>query len=211
MQINEEREGNVVVLCPVGDMDVTTLPEFEARLTALTEKGARAILWDLHGVSDEDPITLMVNMSQLMGAAFHPEGTWVATAEAWPAAVWPLERRYPQTLRGGRGAIQALAFTPDGHLASLQQDETVRLWNLTPETTERCRVLGTTGVANMWRVTADPRGGWTVRTSIRRSARRPSETPGARPTSAVQPSGVHPSAVHPSGVHPSGVRVPERP
>ena len=50
MQINEEREGAVVVLSPVGDMDVTTLPEFEVRLEALTEEGVRAVLWDLHGV-----------------------------------------------------------------------------------------------------------------------------------------------------------------
>lgn len=50
MRINEEPEGDVVVLCPVGDMDVTTLPEFEARVSALTERGVRAILWDLQSV-----------------------------------------------------------------------------------------------------------------------------------------------------------------
>ena len=50
MRIDEEREGDVVVLCPVGDMDVTTLPDFEARLGALTEEGVRAVLWDLRGV-----------------------------------------------------------------------------------------------------------------------------------------------------------------
>jgi anti-anti-sigma factor len=50
MQIDVERKGSVVVLSPVGDMDVTTLPDFEARLDALTAEGARAVLWDLHGV-----------------------------------------------------------------------------------------------------------------------------------------------------------------
>lgn len=50
MRINEEREGSIVVLCPVGDMDVTTLPEFETRLETLTKEGVRAVLWDLQGV-----------------------------------------------------------------------------------------------------------------------------------------------------------------
>ena len=50
MQIHEEREGPVVVLSPVGDMDATTLPDFEVRLDALAKEGVRAILWDLHGV-----------------------------------------------------------------------------------------------------------------------------------------------------------------
>ena len=50
MQIDVEHEGSVVVLIPVGDMDVTTLPDFEARLAALAQEGVRAILWDLHGV-----------------------------------------------------------------------------------------------------------------------------------------------------------------
>jgi len=50
MQIDVEREGSVVVLSPVGDMDVTTLPDFESRLEALTGEGVRAILWDLRGV-----------------------------------------------------------------------------------------------------------------------------------------------------------------
>ncbi len=50
MQIDMEHEGPVVVLCPVGDMDVTTLPDFEARLDAVVQDGARALLWDLLGV-----------------------------------------------------------------------------------------------------------------------------------------------------------------
>lgn len=50
MRIEEEREGDIVILCPKGDMDVTTLPQFETRLEALAQEGVRAVLWDLRGV-----------------------------------------------------------------------------------------------------------------------------------------------------------------
>lgn len=50
MRIDEEREGEVVILSPKGDMDVTTLPQFETRLEALAQEGVRAVLWDLRGV-----------------------------------------------------------------------------------------------------------------------------------------------------------------
>jgi anti-sigma B factor antagonist len=47
MQFSEERDGPVVVLTPTGEMDVTTLPAFEARLSQLMDEGVRAVLWDL--------------------------------------------------------------------------------------------------------------------------------------------------------------------
>ena len=50
MEIREDREGDVVVLTPNGDMDVTTLPLFEQRLDRLLGEGVRAVLWDLAGV-----------------------------------------------------------------------------------------------------------------------------------------------------------------
>ncbi len=50
MRIDEERHGDVVVLIPSGDMDLTTLPTFETRVAGLREDGVKAILWDLHGV-----------------------------------------------------------------------------------------------------------------------------------------------------------------
>ena len=50
MRIDHERHGDVAVLIPVGDMDLTTLPTFESRVNGLTEEGVKAILWDLGGV-----------------------------------------------------------------------------------------------------------------------------------------------------------------
>jgi anti-anti-sigma factor len=47
MKFDEERIGDVVVLTPRGDMDVTTLPAFEARVAAMLVQGARGLLWDL--------------------------------------------------------------------------------------------------------------------------------------------------------------------
>ncbi len=50
MQTIEERHGRIVVLSPSGDMDITTLPEFEGRLDALLKEGVRGVLWDLGAV-----------------------------------------------------------------------------------------------------------------------------------------------------------------
>ena len=50
MHIDERTIGDVVVLTPAVDMDVTVLPAFEARVAALIEKGARGLLWDLVNV-----------------------------------------------------------------------------------------------------------------------------------------------------------------
>jgi len=70
MQIDVEREGDVVVLCPVGDMDVTTLPDFEARLDTLAEEGVRAILWDLNGVGilPSTALGFLLNARRRMGS-----------------------------------------------------------------------------------------------------------------------------------------------
>ena len=51
MRIDEERIGQVVVLIPGGDMDLNTLPDFEARLAALQAEGVKALLWDLERVA----------------------------------------------------------------------------------------------------------------------------------------------------------------
>lgn len=47
MQVREEVVGDVTVLTPHGDLDITTLPAFEARVARLLEGGARLLLWDL--------------------------------------------------------------------------------------------------------------------------------------------------------------------
>jgi anti-sigma B factor antagonist len=50
MEIQEDRRGDVVVLTPGGDMDSSTLPNFENRFAALLQGGARAVVWNLEHV-----------------------------------------------------------------------------------------------------------------------------------------------------------------
>ena len=50
MSVREESVGSVTVLTPVGDMDITTLPTFEARVVRLLEGDARHLVWDLSRV-----------------------------------------------------------------------------------------------------------------------------------------------------------------
>jgi len=50
MEIREERHGEVAVLTPAGDVDATTLPQFERRVDRLLRQGVRGILFDLGAV-----------------------------------------------------------------------------------------------------------------------------------------------------------------
>lgn len=50
MKLREEQVGNVRILAPVGDIDITTLPAFEAHVARLLAEGHVNLLWDLEGV-----------------------------------------------------------------------------------------------------------------------------------------------------------------
>jgi anti-anti-sigma factor len=47
VKIQEETLGTTTVLTPQGDMDITALPAFEARVAALLASGTRDLVWDL--------------------------------------------------------------------------------------------------------------------------------------------------------------------
>lgn len=47
MAIRVEHEQGVAILSPEGDMDITQLPVFEARVAALLAEGTRNLVWDL--------------------------------------------------------------------------------------------------------------------------------------------------------------------
>ena len=51
MNIREEQVGRIRILIPVGDLDITALPAFEARVDQLMSEGALFLLWDLEDVS----------------------------------------------------------------------------------------------------------------------------------------------------------------
>jgi len=50
VKVREEIVGAVTVLSPHGDLDLTALPAFEARVDRLIRDGARMLLWDLADV-----------------------------------------------------------------------------------------------------------------------------------------------------------------
>jgi anti-sigma B factor antagonist/stage II sporulation protein AA (anti-sigma F factor antagonist) len=50
MRVHEEQVGDVVVLVPHGDMDLTALSAFEGRVGHLLASGRRALVWDLSAV-----------------------------------------------------------------------------------------------------------------------------------------------------------------
>lgn len=50
MKVHEEQVGGVTVLTPVGDMDATVLPAFEAQVARLIAAGRINLLWDLSAV-----------------------------------------------------------------------------------------------------------------------------------------------------------------
>ena len=50
MKLREEQAGGVTILFPEGDIDITALPAFEARIDRLLAGGALNLLWDLEGV-----------------------------------------------------------------------------------------------------------------------------------------------------------------
>ena len=50
MRVREEVQGNVTILTPHGDLDITTLSSFEARISRILAGGARLLLWDLDEV-----------------------------------------------------------------------------------------------------------------------------------------------------------------
>ena len=50
MQLNEETIGHTTILSPQDDLDITTLPAFEARLSRLINGGTRNLIWELSDV-----------------------------------------------------------------------------------------------------------------------------------------------------------------
>ena len=121
---------------------------FDSRGTRLAafgnfDGGPTARLWNLEDPADAEPTVLGYGegLSQgfLNGAAFDPRGRWLATANAYSVAFWPVGDRLPFTLTGHEGRVDSVVFTPDGkHLVSASGgDGTVRVWPFESGATSR--------------------------------------------------------------------------
>ena len=105
------------------------------KLAAVGGNGAAA-LYDVSGLRSIKLIRLLVGHNSIVvGVAFHPDGTRIATCGAdRTIRIWDTATGTELvTLRGHSNLIQRLAFSPDGRtLASTSDDGTVKLWRATP-------------------------------------------------------------------------------
>jgi WD40 repeat protein len=99
------------------------------------EKGREGVhLFDLARDSkkDNEPRSFVGHTNTVMGAAFSPDGTRLATA-SWDGTlkIWNVaDGKELLTLRGHVKPVTSVAFSPDGtRLASAGTDRTVRLWD----------------------------------------------------------------------------------
>jgi WD40 repeat protein/DNA-binding SARP family transcriptional activator len=76
-------------------------------------------------------VTLGGTPNVVWGAEFTPDGDRVVAVPNRDVLVWRLDRpdRPERVLRGHRGPVNALAFTPDGRIVTAGADRTVRIWD----------------------------------------------------------------------------------
>jgi WD40 repeat protein len=96
-------------------------------------KNGVAHLYDARNPKDDKIIrSFLGHTNVIMSAAFHPDGTRLATA-SWDGTIkiWDVaEGKELRTLVGHAKSVTSVAFSPDGsRLASAGADRTVRLWD----------------------------------------------------------------------------------
>lgn len=96
-------------------------------------------------------------------AAVSPDGHLLATEAGSAVTLWDIaqaDRPAPiATLRGHRGVVIALAFSPDGHtLASGSHDGTVMLWDVSRSTAPAPLSTVEPAAGSIWSVAFNPRG-----------------------------------------------------
>ena len=68
-EVGDDNADGAYVICPRGEIHVTTAPQFSERLTSAIERGERAIVVDMSDVEfiDSTGLTVLLNGLRLMG------------------------------------------------------------------------------------------------------------------------------------------------
>jgi WD40 repeat protein len=148
----------VIIAGPVVN-DLAISPDGAWLATTSWEPDFRAKLWRL---TDAAPVgsAVLQFKNRVFSVAFSPDAHWMA-AGSWDDTAQLLDvtnpTRPPVPLLGHWARILALAFSPDGSLASLSEDHTIRLWDPTRPTTELAVLRDAAGFSNM---AFSPDGRW---------------------------------------------------
>ncbi len=105
------------------------------KLFAKSGPGESTRLWSLSAPAGADPLVLRRGGSATaFGHSFHPDGSWIATAQIPGLTLWPLSRPYPWVIRPHTSPVETVNFGPNGAwLASGSDDGIVRLSPLAGE------------------------------------------------------------------------------
>jgi WD40 repeat protein len=117
-------------------------------------------LWPFSAPADAEPLELLRGeVGQIYPPTFHPQGTWLASADEAGLALWPLARRYPSVMRRHSQGVNGLVFGPQGRwFASSSYDGSLRLWPLDGEVPEPGRALFDNPKTHLHGIATSPRG-----------------------------------------------------